>query len=781
MSDLDLSCVDEIVERLGRGEQAVIGILLAIQEEYRYLPEEALRRVCEISDIHPATVTGVATFYDRFRHTPAGEHTIRVCVGTACHVKGAGVVYDAFCRHLGIGEGQDTDADRLFTVEKVACLGCCTLAPAVQIGDVTYGHLTPATVPGVLSDYLAQCEEGLAGGKVRQAGGDQPVAEIRISLDSCCIARGCGRVHEALLRAVDETGAEAVVKHVGCVGMCYETPLVEIAKPGRPGVFYACVQPGDAKAIVQKHFPPKVLSKRVARAVSSALDTVLTDETWQPVTRYAVDMRDPGVAEFLDPQEHLATELWGVLDPMDIDEYISGGGFEAMRRCITEMTPDEVISQIEASGLRGRGGAGFTTGLKWRLVRDAPGDKKYVVCNGDEGDPGAFMDRMLLESYPMRIVEGLAIAAYAVGADEGVIYIRDEYPVAMQCVRWALAVCRERGFLGSGIMGSDFDLSLRIMRGAGAFVCGEETALLASIEGRRGMPRLRPPFPAQSGLWGKPTLVNNVETCATVPWTIRNGPDALATMGSPGSKGTKVFSLAGKIDRGGLIEVPMGISIHDVVEVVGGGSPDGRFKAIQIGGPSGGCVPAALGETAIDYEALTDVGAMMGSGGLVVLDEHDCMVDIARYFLEFTQNQSCGKCTFCRIGTRRMLDILERLCDGKGKKGDLEELEHLATITKAGSLCGLGKTAPNPVLSTLKYFRPEYEAHLEGRCPAGVCKAMVTYSITDDCIGCTKCAQACPTDSIAMRPYEVHEIDTETCVRCGECKIICPVDAIVVE
>ena len=777
MSDLDLSFVDKTVERLGRGEEAVISILLAIQDEYRYLPEEALRRVCEISDISPATVTGVSTFYDRFRHTPAGEHTVRVCVGTACHVKGAGVVHEAFCRHLDIPEGEDTDAQKLFTIEKVACLGCCTLAPVVQIGDVTYGHLTPASVPGVLRDYLLQLEER-AGRKEVEAEGDGQTAEIRISLDSCCIARGTGLVYEALQQAVADTGADAVIKRVGCVGMCYQTPLVEIVKPGRAGVLYACVRPGDARAIIQKHFRPKALAQRMVRGVSDALDTLLTDETWPPVTRYAIDVRDRDVADFLDPQEHLATELWGVLDPLDMDEYIRLGGFDALKHCIGELTPDEIISRIEASGLRGRGGAGFTTGQKWRLVRDAPGDKKYIVCNGDEGDPGAFMDRMLLESYPLRIIEGLLIAAYAVGADEAVLYIRDEYPVALLCVNVALAACEERGFIGRRILGSDFSLNLRVMQGAGAFVCGEETALLASIEGRRGMPRLRPPFPARSGLWGKPTLVNNVETYATVPWTLRHGADALAAMGSQGSAGTKVFSLAGKIARGGLIEVPMGISINDIIEEIGGGSPDGRFKALQIGGPSGGCVPASLGETAVDYEALTDVGAMMGSGGLVVLDEHDCMVDIARYFLEFTQNQSCGKCTFCRIGTRRMLDILERLCKGDGKPGDLEKLEHLARITKMGSLCGLGKTAPNPVLSTLKYFRDEYEAHIAGRCPAGVCKAMVTYSITDDCIGCTKCAQACPTGAIALTPFEVHEIDPDLCVRCGECKGICPVNAV---
>jgi NADH-quinone oxidoreductase subunit F len=405
-----------------------------------------------------------------------------------------------------------------------------------------------------------------------------------------------------------------------------------------------------------------------------------------------------------------------------------------------------------------------------------------VVCNGDEGDPGAFMDRMLMESYPYRIIEGLSIAAYTVGADEGYLYIRAEYPLALERMSEAINRCRERGFLGNNILGTNFSLHLGIVAGAGAFVCGEETALMASIEGRRGMPRLRPPYPAETGLWSRPTLINNVETYAVVPWIVRNGADDFAGLGTNGSKGTKVFALAGKIARGGLIEVPMGISIREVIEDIGGRiAGEKQLKAVQIGGPSGGCVPAELTDVPVDYEELTNVGAMMGSGGLVVLDESDCMVDIARYFLEFTENQSCGKCTFCRIGTRRMLDVLERLCAGDGRKGDIEELEHLAEMVKKTSLCGLGRTAPNPVLSTIKYFRDEYEAHLEKRCPVGKCKALITYSVTDDCIGCTLCAQHCPADAIAMSPYEKHEIDSEKCIRCGTCKIICPSDAIKVE
>ena len=446
------------------------------------------------------------------------------------------------------------------------------------------------------------------------------------------------------------------------------------------------------------------------------------------------------------------------------------------------MTPEAVIEAVARSGLRGRGGAGFPTGAKWRLVRNAPGDDKRVVCNGDEGDPGAFMDRMLLESYPYRVIEGVAIAAYATGAREGCFYIRAEYPLAVARVRAALERCREEGLLGECILGSGFDLKLAIMEGAGAFVCGEETALLASIEGRRGMPRLRPPYPASRGLRGLPTLVNNVETYALVPWIIRKGPEAFAALGTARSAGTKVFALAGKVARGGLIEVPMGMTIRRIVEEIGGGVAPGRtFKAVQIGGPSGGCIPAALADTPVDYEALAEAGAIMGSGGMVVLDDTDCAVDIARYFLEFTQNQSCGRCTFCRIGTRRMLETLTRLCEGRGAAADLDELEELAGLVKRGSLCGLGKTAPNPVLTTLRYFRAEYEAHIAGRCPAGKCKALITYSITDDCIGCTRCAQRCPAGAIPMRPHEKHTIDPAACVRCGTCLSVCPVKAVKVQ
>lgn len=782
MDPLDLTFVDQAVDRLGTGPESVLEILQAIQGHFGYLPQEALERVCRITKITPAAIAGVSTFYDQFRHRPVGRHIIHVCVGTACHVNGADRVYEAFQRHLGIAKGDDTDAQKMFTIEKIACLGCCTLAPAVQIDDVTYGHLSPDTVATVVSDFLRyeQSRAGRRGKKPKHrvenmaSGG-----EIRLGLGSCCVARGSGKLRDALEEALSGTGVKVGVKRVGCVGMCHQTPLLEVVMPDNRSFLYAQVQPEDAKAIVLRHFKVGGISRRFSNAASEVLDHILTDEKSAPVTRYSINVREKPVADFLGRQKHIATEHRGVIDPLDIDEYLSHDGFKASQKCIGQMRPEEIIAEIEQSGLRGRGGAGYPTHRKWSAVRAQPGSEKFVVCNGDEGDPGAFMDRMLMESYPYRIIEGMTIAAYTVGANRGYFYIRGEYPLATERISQAMEIAAGRGFLGQNIMGSEFSLHLKIVPGAGAFVCGEETAMIASIEGRRGMPRLRPPYPAQSGLWGRPTLINNVETYASVPWIIRNGAKAFAELGTSSSKGTKVFALAGKVQRVGLIEVPMGITVRQIIEDIGGGIAGGlRLKAVQVGGPSGGCVPADLAHLPVDYETLQSIGTMMGSGGMVALDETDCMVDIARYFLEFTQNQSCGKCTFCRIGTRRMLDILERLCAGQGNKADIQELEDLARMVQTTSLCGLGKTAPNPVLSTIKYFRDEYEAHVEKRCPAGKCKALITYSITDECIGCTLCAQHCPADAIAMKPYQKHEIDAEKCIRCGTCKSVCPADAV---
>ena len=534
--------------------------------------------------------------------------------------------------------------------------------------------------------------------------------------------------------------------------------------------------------IVYNHFKPTSPYRRLATSVQRSIENLLIGQTQEERQIYPTSMRDPQVETFLGRQKRIVTEACGDMDPLDLDEYRASGGFQALSGCLAERSPETIIGKIVASGLRGRGGAGFPTGKKWQIVHDVVGSTKYVICNGDEGDPGAFMDRMILESYPFRVIEGMAIAALAVGAQQGYLYIRAEYPLAVQRVQAAIERCEAEGLLGEDILGSGFSLTLGIQEGAGAFVCGEETALLASIEGKRGMPTFRPPYPAEQGLWDKPTLVNNCETLATVPWIIRNGSEAYAQYGTKESPGTKVFSLAGKIARGGLIEVPMGITIREIVEEIGGGIEGGRqFKAVQIGGPSGGCVPADKGHIRIDYEDLAQVGAMMGSGGLLVMDEADCMVDIARYFLSFTYDQSCGKCTACRIGTHHMLEILTRLCQGKGRRKDLDKLDEIARVTKSRSLCGLGKTAPNPVLTTLEYFRNEYEAHLEGRCPAKKCKDLVSYTITSQCIGCTLCAQKCPAGAIAVRPYELHEIDQDLCTRCDICKQICPNDCIEVE
>jgi NADH-quinone oxidoreductase subunit F len=792
MDQLDLTFVEQAVARIGTEKEKVLEILQALQGHFGYLPREALERVCELTDITPASIVGVSTFYNQFRHKKAGRHIIHICVGTACHVKGAERIYDAFRRYLAIPEGEDTDPEKLFTIEKIACLGCCTLAPAVQIGQVTYGHLRPDKVSTVINDFLNYEKTRVSKQKKIHKPQTEEVdhhGEIRIGLGSCCVARGSGKLRQALEQALDETGIQVPVKRVGCVGMCYQTPLLEVVLrkeslglPNDQSFLYAKVQPEDAKAILMRHFKVPGIKRKVSNIVSNTLDNILTGTKHEPVTHYSIDVRERKVADFLGRQKYIVTEHRGYIDPVDIDEYLRNDGFTALRSAIFELKPEEIIAEIERSGLRGRGGAGYPTYLKWRAVHNRSSEQKYVVCNGDEGDPGAFMDRMLMESYPYRIIEGIAIGAYTVGADEGRFYIRSEYPLATKRMSEAIEKCEQKGFLGDNIMSSGFSLHLKIVAGAGAFVCGEETALLASIEGRRGMPRLRPPYPAENGLWDKPTLINNVETYAAVPWIIRNGAKEFAKLGTATSKGTKVFALAGKIARGGLIEVPMGISVREVIEDIGGGIAAGlRFKAVQIGGPSGGCVPEELAHISVDYESLNSVGTMMGSGGMVVLDESDCMVDVARYFLEFTQNQSCGKCTFCRIGTRRMLDILERLCTGQGKKGDIEELQHLAEMVKKASLCGLGKTAPNPVLSTIKYFRDEYEAHLEGRCPAGKCKTLITYSVTDDCIGCTLCAQHCPADAIEMKPYEKHEIDVNKCIRCGTCKSVCPADAIKVQ
>ncbi|MFA8344135.1 MAG: NAD(P)H-dependent oxidoreductase subunit E, partial [Rhodothermaceae bacterium] len=723
-------------------------------------------------------IDGIATFYDQFRLEPVGEHIVSVCTGTACHVKGAGLVFDTFLRLLGIKQGKDTDEKGKYTVQKVACLGCCTIAPVVQIDDITYGHVKTDNVGQILKDFESH-GKGIIKPVDKEQTFTKEIGEIKIGLGSCCVASGSDKVRDALEESFKDATVVPEIKKVGCVGMCHRVPLLEVCLPNEEPKIYDKVKPEEVKKIVAKHFELGSFTKRLKSSTLGFFESLLYDEDKRSFQRHYKDVREKDIKAFLQKQFRIATEFSGEIDPLDLDEYRSHKGFSTLKNILKEKSQKEIISEVKDSGLRGRGGGGFPTGVKWELAADAEDETKYVVCNGDEGDPGAFMDRMILESFPFRVIEGITIAAYAVGAKEGYFYIRAEYPLAVKRIATAIKMCEEAGLLGENILGSDFSLHLKIVEGAGAFVCGEETALIASIEGKRGNPVSRPPFPVTKGLWGHSTLVNNCETYATVPWIIRNGKEEFTKLGTPESKGTKVFSLAGKVKRGGLIEVPMGISIKEIVEEIGGGiEGDKQFKAVQIGGPSGGCVPAHLADTKVDYQDLTNVGAMMGSGGLLVMDENDCMVDIARYFLEFTCEQSCGKCTFCRVGTRLMLDILNKLCEGKGTLQDLEKLKEIAWQTKERSLCGLGKTAPNPVLTTLEYFEEEYIAHINGVCPAKKCKELIKYDIEDSCIGCTICGQECPTGAIKITPYEIHTIDQELCTKCDVCKQVCPNDSV---
>lgn len=770
-----------MVASIGGEAKHLIPLLQAIQARWNWLPPAALERLCQLTSITPASVTGVSTFYHLFRHEPVGRHIIKTCIGTACHVSGAETLDETFRNHLKLAPGAHTDAEGLFTVEKVACLGCCMLAPVVQIDNVIYGHVQTWSIPDLLRDFLAT-----QGARAAVPDGEEPDAgpeagEVSLCLCSSCVAGGADRVHAEMKRLVRELGLAVRVRSVGCTGISFQAPLVEVSIRNDRRHRYGQVKEGECRQILLNHFKPVRWAARFGAHVFRALENVFTDEAWAPPVRYSDEVRHAMGGGYAGRQVRICTEHAGAMRPLSLEDYLAHDGFKALKASLAGRTPQEIIAEVKSSGLRGRGGAGFPTGQKWELTRASADPEKYIVCNGDEGDPGAFMDRMILESFPFRVLEGMAIAARAVGAEKGFLYIRAEYPLATRRIREAILLCERAGYLGQDILGSGQKLHLEVVEGAGAFVCGEETALMSAIEGGRGMPSFRPPFPAQSGLWGKPTLINNVETFSAVPWILRNGGPAFSAMGSEKSRGSKTFALAGKIVRGGLIEVPMGMSIHEIVFDIGGGIPGGRsFKAVLMGGPSGGCVPAHLDHTPVDYEALRAVGAIMGSGGMVVLDETDCMVDIARYFMTFCQTESCGKCTHCRIGTMRMKEILDRMCAGKGRKGDIEKLESLASITIEGSLCGLGKTAPNPVRSSLKYFRSEYEAHLRGECPAGKCKALIQYVIHDTCIGCTRCSQFCPVQAIPMNPYRQHHIEEPTCTRCDICRQVCPVSAIAI-
>ncbi len=779
--ECDPSKVEPILDRYPRDESSLIMVLQDIQSEYRYLPCEALEEVAAGLELPLSRVFSAATFYKAFALEPEGRTVVQVCRGTACHVRGAAVLEEELGRLLAVETG-GTTGDGRFTLRTVNCVGACAMAPVVITGEDYH--------PEVRADQLARLVK--RAGKKAEVETKAPTRELPVlhrfetghdlmvradearaararsagSLQICggpgCLAAGSKGLVEAFSAAaqraelslqVDLTACQhddRQLQLTGCQGLCQRGPLVHVLPED---TLYCGVKPRDAERIVDAVAGGTVVEELLDDAPTRASHPFYAGQTLQ------------------------ALATCGRVDPESLDDYLAEGGFYGLTRALAVIGPEEVVEMVEASGLRGRGGAGFPTGRKWRSALRAAaksGHPPYVLCNGDEGDPGAFMDRAIMEGSPFAVLEGMLIGAYALGGREGWIYVRAEYPLAVERLERAIAICRQVGLLGEGILGTTFDFDVRISRGGGAFVCGESSALMKSIEGKTGEPRAKYVRSVESGLRGRPTVLNNVETWSLVPGIVAHDPEWMRGLGTDRSSGTKAFSLTGQVRRTGLVEVPMGTTLRHLIFDIGGGLRDGRtFKAVQTGGPSGGCLPEDQLDLPIDFDALDEAGSMMGSGGMIVMDESTCMVDVARYFVDFLLEESCGKCAPCRLGLPQLSWLLGRVASGTATEADLATIEGIAAGMATNSLCGLGKSAPNPVLSTLRFFRHEYEEHLEGRCDAGVCRELIRYEITQDCTGCLLCLKACPKEAISGAKGELHVIDQEACDKCGICAAIC--------
>ena len=789
----DLSRLDSVLGRYPGTEASLIMVLQDVQAEFGFLPCEALEQVAQRLSLPRTRVFSVATFFKAFNLEPQGKTLVQVCAGTACHVRGASLIEDELRRQLELPV-DGTTADLRFSLKTVNCVGACGLAPVVITGQTYHADVKPSGVKRLLrrAEQAASEAPGLEPRPVtapvpRLGSADALLAsvaqaqqrrgalrqQVRVCGSTGCLAAGSKQVLGALRQAAADAGLELqaelsqclepqqqrLVSFTGCQRRCQEGPLIHVM-PG--DTLYAGVKPDDAAELVQALQQGVVLERLLGE------------------TRRRADH------PFYKGQLLLALSTCGRVDPEDLTDYLAVGGFAGLARALVQLSPQQVLEAVERSRLRGRGGAGFATGRKWRTALGAAqrtGRAPYVLCNGDEGDPGAFMDRIIMEGSPFQVIEGMVLGAYALGAREGYIYVRHEYPLAVNRLHCALEQCRAAGLLGPQILGSELSFEIKISRGGGAFVCGESTALMRSIEGKVGEPRAKYVRSAERGLHDAPTVLNNVETWALVPGIVgtADGAERFAAVGTESSSGTKAFSLSGQVLRTGLVEVPMGTTLRQLIFDIGGGMPPGRsFKAVQSGGPSGGCLPAQQLDLPIDFDALAAAGAMMGSGGMIVMDQRTCMVDLARYFVDFLKGESCGKCPPCRLGLGQLSHLLRRITAGHGEAADLDTIEDVAQGMEQTALCGLGTSAPNPVLSTLRYFRAEYEAHLAGRCPAGVCKALIRYEITEACTGCLLCLKPCPTRAISGAKEQRHVIDQQLCTRCGICRSVCNQDAVAV-